>query len=211
MMASFISLCYSGTNKRLKGQKSKANNEMRLTVCINDHEKFLNHQHDFDGVANIEIVCGDIFMQRSDCFVTAGNSNGAMCHGLAADVNYFFGNTQQRVQNKITKQWRGELPVGAAVVISTPHNVQFKHLCYAPTMRTPINVASSINAYLAARGALVECSKYADIRSVVMPLLCGGCGGMETGNILHQIKMAYKSLELPTMLDWFGTAQILAL
>ncbi len=154
----------------------------------------------------VTVVHGDIFAcKQADCLVTAGNSFGMMDGGIDGLVNYQFGMIEGRVQGEIMRgQWRGELPVGAAIVlpvVPTMH-LAFTHLCYAPTMRTPRPVAKTANAYLAARAALVACSAFPEIRVIAMPLLCHGVGGMDAADVILQVRHAWDTFHQPTERDW---------
>ncbi len=153
----------------------------------------------------ISVINSDIFTCRdADCMVTAGNSFGMMDGGIDGAANYQFGMIQPRVQELITEEWRGEIPVGAAIVlrvVPTMH-LAFRYLCYAPTMRVPSSVTTSTNAYMAMRGALVECGKYSDIRTLAVPLLCCGAGRMNTKESMRQIIHACETFHARTLYDW---------
>jgi len=177
---------------------------MKLTVCILNFDIFKKYEHMYDGIDGLNIVYGNIFNHQADCLVTAGNSFGMMDGGIDGHVNYFFDYIQTSVQQAIGEQWRGECPVGASVVVPVSHNqMNCKYLCYSPTMRTPSNVATTINAYLATRGALVACAERNDIETIIMPMLCLGVGRMAPQVILHQIKRAWISFHNPCPCDWF--------
>lgn len=177
---------------------------MHLTVCIFDRAMYDKYRHSFDGIDGLDIVYGNIFLHSADCMVTAGNSFGMMDGGIDGHVNYYFDYIQPVVVDEIFKKWRGECPVGAAVMVPVP-NTQMgcKYLCYAPTMRTPSVVATTHNAYLATRAALLACSIYEDINHIIMPMLCLGVGRMHPADILHQVSCAWKSFHDPCKPDWF--------
>ena len=177
---------------------------MKLVVCIQDIDIYRRYQHYFDNIDGLSIIHGNIFNQKADCLVTAGNSFGMMDGGIDGHVNYFFDYIQQRVQQEIAHVWRGECPVGASVMVPVGQNdMGCKYLCYAPTMRTPRLVANTQNAYLATRAALIECAKYDDIDTIIMPMLCLGVGKMPPKRVLHQIKLAWQSFHTPCKCDWF--------
>jgi O-acetyl-ADP-ribose deacetylase (regulator of RNase III) len=175
---------------------------MRVLVYVLDRALAKRHGSDIDGLS---VVHGDIFQCReAECMVTAGNSFGMMDGGIDGLTNYQFGMIEGRVQAAIAADpWRGELPVGAAVVLPaepTTHR-RFSYLCYAPTMRTPSACPRSINAYLAMRGALCACSA-AGIRTLAVPLLCHGVGRMDEDVVIHQIRHALRTFTRPTPPDW---------
>jgi O-acetyl-ADP-ribose deacetylase (regulator of RNase III) len=153
----------------------------------------------------ISVVRGDIFQCKdADCMVTAGNSFGMMDGGIDGSTNYQFGMIEGRVQRSILEQWRGELPVGAAIVLPTEPtmHLRYRYLCYAPTMRLPQPVLKSLNAYLAMRAALIACGAKPDIRVIAVPLLCRGVGRMDVEEIVHQICRAWETYHRPTRADW---------
>lgn len=178
-----------------------------ITVFIYDHIEYKQWKDYYGGHPILKIAYGNIFNHKADCFVTAGNSYGMCDGGIDGYMNYFFDMIEKRVQDEIMRQWRGELPVGASIVFDTPNNSHFKYMCYAPTMRVPMNVVGSINAYLAMRGALVECSKYKDIKTIAVPMLCRGVGRMSCEDILKQIKHAYDTFANPTPRNWRAITQ----
>jgi len=82
---------------------------------------------------------------------------------------------QHRLQAVIKKDYNGELPVGQAAIIKTfaandSHkkfeNPKFnegkliKYLISAPTMRVPLDVADTVNAYLAFRAVIIAGKYY---------------------------------------------------
>ena len=160
--------------------------------------------------AGVTVVHGDIFRcADAECMVTAGNSFGMMDGGIDATTNHRFGKIEPRVQAAIAAApWRGELPVGAAIVLDagpTDEHRRFSYLCYAPTMRTPSACPRSINAYLAMRGALVACaaSEHAGlIRTIAVPLLCHGVGRMDADVAIHQIAHARATFARPVPPRW---------
>lgn len=179
---------------------------MHIRVCILDRDIYNTYKHYFDNDDTIDIVYGNIFNYKADCMITAGNSFGMMDGGIDGHVNYFFDYIQTDVQKAIKEKWAGECPVGASVIVPVDHTknaMGCHYLCYSPTMRTPGIVSKTINAYLATRGALVECSKIPDISEIIMPMVCLGVGRMDPGTILHQIKLAVKTFNNPTKYDWF--------
>ena len=159
--------------------------------------------------SGVSVVHGDIFgCREAECLVTAGNSFGMMDGGIDGLVNHQFGVIEERVQAAIAAApWRGELPVGAALVIDArpaTERRRFSFLCYAPTMRTPSACPRSINAYLAMRGALVACASSfpSEIKTVAVPLRSHGVGRMDADVVIHQIRRACSTFARPTPPEW---------
>lgn len=66
---------------------------------------------------------------------------------------YFGWDIGERLQALLRAEHDGELPVGHAVILPTNH-ATIRHLVSAPTMRIPMAVPDTLNAYLAFRAAL---------------------------------------------------------
>ena len=178
-----------------------------IRVFVYNRQEYEQYKNAYSDHPVLKVRYGNIFNDKSDAFVTAGNSF-AMCDGgIDGHMNVFFGMIEKRIQQKVLDEWRGELPVGASLLFDTPENSHFRYLCYSPTMRIPMRVPDSINAYLAMRGALVECSKVPTIKTISVPLLCRGVGLMEIGDILKQIWHAYNTVVHPTPRNWRAITQ----
>jgi O-acetyl-ADP-ribose deacetylase (regulator of RNase III) len=173
----------------------------RITVFVMDRGEYATVKDFFGDHPVLAVAYGNIFVQQADCMVTAGQSFGMMDGGIDGHTNAFFDMIEGRVQNGIMDRWRGEMPVGAAMVFSTPDNSTFRFLCYAPTMRVPCDVSTTCNAYLAMRGALLACAQH-DIRTISVPLLCRGAGQMPAVEVLRQIRCAYESFRRPVARNW---------
>ena len=105
-----------------------------------------------------ERVCGDppfvtvhggsIFDVEADAVVSPANSFGFMDGGIdALYMDYFDPDIQLRVRRQIYDEHAGELLVGAADVVETGHN-KIPFLIAAPTLRVPMVLRDSPNAYL---------------------------------------------------------------
>lgn len=173
----------------------------KIQVCIYDQKEYNIYKDYYKNHDVLEIIYGNIFNQKMDCMITAGQSYGMMDGGIDGHTNYFFDRIEKKIQQEILLKWKGELPIGGSIILNTPENSNFRYLCYSPTMRVPCNVAKTQNAYYAMRGALIECEKY-DIKTIITPLLCRGVGCMDPEKILHQIKHAYETFINPTKRDW---------
>src|SRR5262249_25859524 len=123
-------------------------------------------------------------------------SFGDMSGGIDKAIDDFHGGAAQRaVCEAIAEQFYGELPVGAALVVEVPAR-RFPFVVAAPTMRTPGSVVGTINAYLAMRGALVAVLRFnataaKKIRTLAVPGLCTGVGGMPAKEAGAQVRTAY--------------------
>lgn len=136
----------------------------------------------------------DITKLRREAWATAGNSFGDMGGGVDRAVDRFFGGlAQSAVQEAIRENFFNELPVGSAVVVRpTPDKPA---LIYAPTMRVPGNIGTTINAYLAMRAILIAATKEG-IKSLACPALGTGVGGLTPDDAADQMFQAYRLIVL---------------
>lgn len=153
----------------------------------------------FADVPDVEAVEGDLLALDADAILSPANSFGDMGGGIDKAIDDFHrGAAQTAVMERIAQEWYGELPVGAAFVATLPGR-RFTHVVAAPTMRIPGNVAGTIHAYLAMRGALVAVLNFnrtaqPPIRLLAVPGLCTGVGGMPAEQAAEQMRTAYDSV-----------------
>lgn len=176
-------------------------------------------QEEFAPYSNtVKISCGDIFKgaPAADAIVSPANSFGFMDGGIDMVYIYHFGwQMQHRLQASLKADYGGELPVGQAVIIETLssndsdkkfENPEFnegkliKYLISAPTMRVPMDVIHTVNAYLAFRAAIravKEHNKAAEntkdqITSVLCPGLGTAVGRMPPRRCAFQMRQAFE-------------------
>lgn len=153
----------------------------------------------FDGVRDVEVIEGDLLDVSCEAIVSPGNSFGDMGGGIDKCIDDLHkGEAQRRVRAAIAEHYKGELPVGAALIVEVP-GPRFPLLVVAPTMRVPGNVAGTINAYLAMRAALVAVVGSAEtgaraIRHLAVPGLATGVGGMPYAEAAQQMRAAYDNV-----------------
>jgi O-acetyl-ADP-ribose deacetylase (regulator of RNase III) len=153
----------------------------------------------FADVAAVQVVAGNLLDLSCDAIVSPANSFGDMGGGIDKAIDDFHqGEAQRRVMAAIAEQFFGELPVGVALVVELPGH-RFPFVVAAPTMRVPGSVAGSINAYLAMRAALVAVVRHnarggRPIRSLAVPGLGTGVGGIHPAEAAEQMRAAYDSV-----------------
>jgi O-acetyl-ADP-ribose deacetylase (regulator of RNase III) len=152
-------------------------------------------------------------LEQHDCFVTAGNAFGIMSAGIDAAVVRFFGREiMQRVQSRIHDGFLGEQPVGTAFLVETG-NPQYPFLCHAPTMRVPGSIEGTDKVYAATWAAFLAVSAHhgaggQPIKSLVLPAMGTGFGGMSFDEAARQMAVAYDHfLHPPYRLDWDTVVQ----
>ena len=175
---------------------------MQVEVCIPDAAVRAACAAAFSEESSFAIVAASITDASCDTIVSAGNSFGEMNGGVDGIINTHLSShtadeyVQERVKRAIDLRWRGELPVGAAVVVRTAHP-RHLHLVYAPTMRVPAACGrDSLAAYLAFRGALVAAERNSLTR-ISTPMMCTGAGEMAPERAARQMVAAYKYVFRP--------------
>jgi O-acetyl-ADP-ribose deacetylase (regulator of RNase III) len=147
--------------------------------------------------------CGDVFVSRgdildepADAIVSPANSFGFMDGGVDLAYSLRFGwHVEERLRELLRSDHGGELVVGQAVILETG-DAQFPLLISAPTMRVPMDVSGTVNAYLAFR-AVIRAIKLHNrtaarpIRSVLCPGLCTATGRMDPKSSAWQMYYAY--------------------
>lgn len=153
------------------------------------------HFADAEGVS---VSQGDIFQgprgpagRIADAIVSPANSFGFMDGGIDLVYSLRFGwEMEARLRAKIDAERGGELPVGCALVVETG-SPELPWLISAPTMRVPMNVAETANAYLALRAALRVAAEHEQIGSVLCPGLATMCGCMPPDRAARQMRIAW--------------------
>lgn len=154
----------------------------------------------FRDLACAEVLHGDLLDVSPDAVVCPGNSFGDMGGGFDKAVDDFHGGqAQPAVVRAIAARCLGELAVGSSLVVEVPDATRARFLVMAPTMRVPGNSAHSIGAYLATRAALVALLHHNSngaqpIKSVAIPGMCTGVGGMPFSEAASQMRTAFASI-----------------
>lgn len=179
--------------------KISSNETLRLSLCDTNPamtDVWIDFFHDVDAV---EIVQGNLLDLDCQALVSPANSFGDMSGGLDKQIDDFYqGQAQTALMAAIRDRYLGEMPVGTALIVQLPRK-RFPFLVAAPTMRTPSNVAGTINAYLAFRAALAAIvlrnqSDANPILRLAVPGLCTGVGGMSYGAAAQQMRAAYDNI-----------------
>ena len=151
----------------------------------------------FGDADSVQIVRGDICETSCDAIVSPANSFGFMDGGLDWQLSEKFGwDLQAEVQQAIRARPLKELLVGEAIIVSTGSR-EIPWLISAPTMRVPMNIKATVNAYLAMKAILAAVAAHGDvppIRSVAIPGLGTGVGGLEPESCASQMYQAYKEI-----------------
>lgn len=148
---------------------------------------------------NVQILETDICQVPCGAIVSPANSFGFMDGGLDYALSERFGwDLQERLQQLIREKHAGELLVGQAEILPT-NDQHVPWLVSAPTMRVPMHVKTTVNAYLAMRAALFAVQRHdrePAIETVAVPSLCTGVGGMRPDIAALQMWCAYEEVVL---------------
>jgi len=173
-----------------------------LRILLRDRNEALGaawREH-FADVEAVEVSTGDIFGVQADAIVSPANSFGFMDGGIDFAYSEYFGwDIGDRLQALLRAEHDGELPVGQAVILPTNH-ATIRLLVSAPTMRVPMAVRDTLNAYLAFRAALRAVRDYnaahpGAIRSLMCPGLATAIGEMPYDRCARQMRAAYDNIE----------------
>lgn len=154
----------------------------------------------FAGIERVVPATGDIFGVSVDAVISPANCFGIMDGGIDLLYSKKLGwHVQDQLREIIRQDWDGELPVGLALMVETKAT-DIPFLVSAPTMRAPVNVAKTLNAYLAFRAALRVVQRHNQkwpdsIRSVACPGLATGTGEMPPEICAKQMRAAWDEVE----------------
>lgn len=153
----------------------------------------------FGGRPDVEVIQGDICKVKADAVVSPANSFGFMDGGLDHALSERFGwGLQEQLQRAIRERPLRELLVGEALVLPTG-DPDVPWLISAPTMRVPMRLRQSVNAYLAMKAVVAAASGHAGsppIRSLAVPGLGTGVGGLSAATAARQMWAAFRELVL---------------
>lgn len=187
--------------------------EFKLILVDPNSAMCFGFQEHFHDLPDVEIVNGRFeYLPAFDCMVSAANSFGLMDGGVDLAINNYFGDQlQNRVQQRILKEFRGEQPIGTSLVVETQHEAH-PYLAHTPTMRVPMTISKTDNVYLAMWAMLLAVwnfNKMAEqagnqpLKVVACPGLGTGIGRMGYREAARQMSLAYrKFLNPPNAITW---------
>lgn len=146
----------------------------------------------FAGLEDVHVHDGtfESILGAFDCFVSPANSFGMMDGGIDAAITYVFGvQLQERVQDEIWRLYRGEQPVGTCILVPTD-DPRCPWLAHCPTMRVPMDVSWTNNAYAALLAALTTAGN-AGIEVLASPGLGTLTGHIPPDVAARQMRYAY--------------------
>ncbi len=165
----------------------------------------------FKAEEKVTIYEGDLTTVVSDAIVSPANSFGFMDGGVDLAISLRLGwYVQTRLQTEIQNLPEGELLIGRSLTIPTD-DPYIPYVIATPTMRVPMsfNIATSVNAYLATKAALIAAIRHPNIETVAFPGMCTGVGRMKPETAAHQMYQAFQEIVHGQKMKFytFGAAQ----
>jgi len=150
--------------------------DFKVILCARASALYDAWAESFRGVDKVEVKQGNIFDFPAEAIVSPANSFGFMDGGIDWDYSERFGwSLSERLREIITSSYDGELLVGQAAILAIDDPV-YKWLVSAPTMRVPMNIKGTVNAFLAFKAALLTYKRF-HLRNISNgSLLCPGLG-----------------------------------
>jgi O-acetyl-ADP-ribose deacetylase (regulator of RNase III) len=165
----------------------------------------------FKDFPNFRFRRANITSEKGDCVVSPANSYGLMDGGVDRAINYSLNYISEEVQKLIKENFYGEQPVGTCMLIKTNQD-NYKYLAHTPTMRVPMDVNKTLNAYYAFRALLREIlnhnKRMNDIKTIVITPFCCGIGKMDIKKSAEQMKIAYQMIEENLDCNWENSLKI---
>ncbi len=172
---------------------------MYILLCYRDEPLGEAWRSVFDGVPGVEVSAGDICLASCDAIVSPANSFGFMDGGLDHLLSERFGwDLEKQVQTAIQNRPMRELLIGEAIIVAT-EDARTPWLICAPTMRVPMRIRASVNAYLAMKAILIAARSHHSeipIETVAIPGLGTGVGQLALWLAAAQMHQAYKEVVL---------------
>lgn len=180
----------------------------RFVLCALDDELAWSWTVAFAGVDAVLVHRGDMLGEgpldlltpserAAVALVSPANSFGFMDGGFDLVLSQRLGwHVEERVRQRILDEEDGELPVGGALFVPTDHPT-WPWLASVPTMRVPMRLDGTVNAYLAFRGLLRAVRRHnagegSQVTAVLCPGLGTGEGRMPPGRCARQMRRAWE-------------------
>lgn len=150
----------------------------------------------FGDCEDVIVFQGDFFGLKTDCVVSPANSFGFMDGGLDLVISKKLGWTiQEKLQKVIQEKYFGELLVGQSELIETD-NLDVPFCISAPTMRVPLYINGTVNAYLASKSIFQILKNESRINTVTISGLGTGVGKLPYDICAKQMRQAYDDIWL---------------
>lgn len=182
---------------------------MNIVLCAVEPSLAVAWRRFCGDLPSVTVHEGSILDVPCDAVISPANSFGFMDGGIdALYMDYFGKEIQHTVRRQILQEHFGELIVGTADIVSTSH-AAIPYLIVAPTMRVPMVLHNSVNAYLAARAVflLVQHGKWRfgpmqgqpiheTVHTIALPGLGTGVGRIGFNTCARQVRAAITDVVL---------------
>jgi len=172
-------------------------NTFQITLSYIEADLGEAFQKYFGNEEHISIVNGDICVLEVDAIVSPANSFGFMDGGLDLALSNRFGwDVQKRLQSKIQSRPIKELLVGESITIET-YDKRVPWIISAPTMRVPMRLRQTVNAYLATKAILAAAQHHKlnpPINHIAIPGLGTATGYLSAEVAAAQMRQAYDEI-----------------
>jgi O-acetyl-ADP-ribose deacetylase (regulator of RNase III) len=149
----------------------------------------------FEPFNEVMIQQADLLAVAHNAVVSPSNAHGFMDGGIDLSYVRFFGpGIEALVQEAISKQPEGHLPVGASLVVETGHT-RIPYLILAPTMLMPEMIPSQ-HCYRAMRAILRLAGKLQIGDMVFCPGLGTGVGSVPPKDAAQEMARAYQDWKI---------------
>jgi O-acetyl-ADP-ribose deacetylase (regulator of RNase III) len=155
-------------------------------------------EREFQDYTNVSVHHADIkrFFSENrnevDCLVSPANAYGLMTGGYDAALSDILGwDFQEKVQKYIKDHFYGEQGVGTSFYIET--DIPGISLIHTPTMQYPSRIIDDMIVYYCMRSTLM-CALSNGVRSIVIPVFGGQCGGVDPDVAVRRMREAYEQI-----------------
>jgi O-acetyl-ADP-ribose deacetylase (regulator of RNase III) len=185
--------------------------EMKIYLLSMNRAATSNWHKHFANEPNVKVVCSDFiqFMKSTsvECVVSPANSFGLMDGGYDEAITAWFGDQlQERVQQYIIDELRGEQIVGTSFIIDAGKDNQY--LIHTPTMRIPSKILEPQIIYSCMRSCLSTAIDN-NISSIVIPAFGGTTGRVPYDMVADLMYKAYYQICNPkSTIKWSNIREL---
>ena len=145
-------------------------------------------------IPSVEICDCDFLEVDADALIVPGNSFGFLDSGVELRVSERLGmELQDRLRNRIRAEFSAELLVGQALIVDLSPSEPA--IIYVPIWRTPQDIETTVNVFLAAKGAFqaLSDSNRPTLKRIAVPAMgIGVPGRMDPFISARQFRYAYE-------------------
>lgn len=156
----------------------------------------------------MEIVQGDITKINADVIVNAANGIGFMggwvgrfiqLPGVAESIHYSTKGTVERDAKKKARKYRGVPSIlsghnAGEVYVTGAGTLSANWIIHAVTMRYP-GMKTSLNTVESLLPKIIREARLLNTRSLAIPLLGAGTGGLQTSDVLELYERMFSNIE----------------